>query len=419
MRVFLSLCAAFFGLAACAPVSGPPLDLQPLSFGQMDGWAAASHAKALGVFAASCPAIAKGANLGPLLAAQTAYEGRSWKAVCERVQKLGDVTEAQARAFFETNFRPYIVRGAQGGTGLFTGYYEASIRGALQKGGEFQTPIYGVPNDLVRVDLGAFSADLAGRKIVGKLDGGRLVPYEDRAGIEAKGLAARAPVLLWADDPVAAFFMEVQGSGRVTLKNAEGAEEPVTWRLGYAAQNGHAYVPVGRYMADRSYIDKPVSMQKIRAYLKAHPAQVQEILWQNPSYVFFRVLPQDGGQRVQGFAGPPGALNIPLTPLYSLAVDPHYIPLGAPVWLYAPKAQNALLSSGEDIAQHAARLPLEEAALTENAQPLTPRLLIAQDTGGAIKGAVRGDVFWGHGAEAESAAGRMQAHLNMVLLLPE
>jgi membrane-bound lytic murein transglycosylase A len=221
------------------------------------------------------------------------------------------------------------------------------------------------------VDLGRFRPAWRGERIAGRVDKGNLVPYSSRAEIEQGALSGRGLELAWAADTIETFFLQIQGSGRVRL--ADGGE----LRVGYDGQNGHPYVALGRVLIDRGLLPREqVTMQSIKAYLRAHPDEAAALMRENPSYVFFRELSGDG---------PVGAQGVALTPGRSLAVDRAFVPLGAPVWLVA-----------EDIA----------------------RLLVAQDTGGAIRGPVRGDLFWGHGAEAEARAGAMKARGRAWLLLP-
>jgi len=227
-------------------------------------------------------------------------------------------------------------------------------------------------------DLGQFRDTLRGERIAGRVEGGRLHPYPDRGTIDRGALAGRGLELLWVDDAVDAFFLQIQGSGRVTM--ADGS----VIRVGYDGQNGHPYVAVGRVLIQRGIMTpEQVSMQSIRAWLAANPTAAPDLLRENPSFVFFRELTGDG---------PVGAQGVALTPGRSLAVDPRFLPLGAPMWLDVEDPRVA----GDRIR----------------------RLVVAQDTGGAIRGPVRGDLFWGHGAAAEDAAGRMRSQGRYWLLLP-
>ncbi len=270
--------------------------------------------------------------------------------------------------------------------GLVTGYYEPILAGSRTRTERHRIPLYGVPQDLVVVDLAGLHPELRGLRLRGRVDGRRLVPYWSRAEIEdrarvdggASGAAPGAPVLAWVEDPVELFFLQIQGSGQVALASGERI------RLGYADQNGHPYRSLGRYLIERGELTlEQASMQGIKAWAAANPAKLQEALNVNASYVFFREL--------VGGDGPIGALGVPLSAQYSIAVDPRYVPLGAPVFL-------------------ATTFPL-------SSQPLE-RLVVAQDTGGAIRGAVRADFFWGTGAEAGTLAGRMRQQGRMWLLWP-
>jgi membrane-bound lytic murein transglycosylase A len=278
--------------------------------------------------------------------------------------------------------------------GLFTGYYEPELRGSRRRHGPYQTPLYREPGDLIQVDLGAFREDLEGRRIAGRIVGGRLEPYHDRRSIDRGALAGRDLELVWVDDPVDAFFLQVQGSGRIVL------EDGTVLRVGYDAQNGHPYTAIGRELVERGEMPlEEVSLQSIRRWLEAHPEEAPDLMATNASYVFFRML---------GGAGPLGSLGVPLTPGRSVAVDPRFLPLGAPVWL-----AGSMPALPDEVASGPSTEPTEPIG----SLPLR-RLLVAQDTGGAIRGPVRGDVFWGAGERAEAVAGRMKHPGRLWLLLP-
>jgi membrane-bound lytic murein transglycosylase A len=311
----------------------------------------------------------------------------AWKGVCERGRGVATDDEDAVRAFFELEFTPHrVVSSEQSDQGLVTGYYEPVVPGRLTKGGDFVHPVYGVPDDLIVVDLTSVVPELRPFRLRGRLDGRRLVPYYSRSELEAHaarrehaGGATVAPVLAWVADPVELFFLQIQGSGQLELETGERI------RLGYADQNGHPYRSLGRYLIDRGELTlERASMQSIKAWAKANPDRLQEAMNANPSYVFFRRLPGED-------AGPLGTLGVPLTAGYSIAVDPRYIPLGAPVFL-------------------ATTYPLSVQALE--------RLVMAQDTGGAIRGAVRADFYWGTGEAAGELAGRMRQSGRMWLLWP-
>lgn len=274
-------------------------------------------------------------------------------------------------AFFKTHFDPVIVGE---GAAFATGYFEPQIAGSRDRRPGFDTPIYRVPPDLVEADLGLWSESLKGRRVRGRVEAGKLALYHDRQAIEEGALVGRGLELAWAADPVDLFFLQVQGSGR--LKLPDGGE----MRIGYAGQNGRDYTAIGRVMKERGLLgDTPASMQSISAWLRANPEQGKMIMRENKSYVFFRELTEPG---------PLGALGIPVAPRVTVAADPAFVPLGAPVIL----ALDETRANG---------------------------LWIAQDTGGAIKGANRLDTFWGAGEEAAAIAGGMQARGRAWLLLPK
>jgi membrane-bound lytic murein transglycosylase A len=366
-------------LAACAPTTPPApagiARLSPASFRDLPGWEGDRVAEALPALARSCERIRRLPEDRPLGPAAYGRAG-DWRAACAALPARAD--EATARAFLEAEFRPLALSDGGQAEGLFTGYYEPLLRGSRRQGGAFRTPLLARPDDMVAVELGQFREAWRGERVVGRVVDGTLRPYESRAEIEAGALAARARPLAWVDDPVDAFFLQIQGSGRVAL--AEGGE----MRVGYAAQNGHGYVPVGRILADRGEIPREqVSMQSIRAWMARDARAAQDLMNANPSYVFFRELTGDG---------PIGSEGVALVPGRSLAVDRAHVALGVPVWLDAQD-------------------PLDEARRVR-------RLLVAQDTGGAIRGVVRGDVFWGAGEEAAERAGRMRSRGRTWVLLP-
>ncbi len=341
--------------------------LKPTSFSALDGWGQDNQAEALGAFLKSCSAMAaKSATMGG--------QSFTWKEVCARAKQTAP-TEESARAFFDSAFRPYDVQNAGSADGLFTGYYVPELRGDTQCAGLYKTPLYGHPTDKIDVNLGLFRGDLQGKSVTGKVEKGRLVPYDDRAAITRGSLSDRAPVLACVDDAADAFFLGVQGSGRVRLTDGS------VLVLGYDSGNGLPYTPIGRVLADRGALQRPVTMGAIRDWLHAHPDEAESLMNTNPSYVFFRPMKKDAVL---------GSQSVPLTPERSLAVDPSFVPLGTPLWLETVDAEG---------------------------KPFH-RLMIAQDTGGAIKGSVRGDVFWGTGPRAEAQAGALQSQGHYTALLP-
>ncbi|GAA4764102.1 murein transglycosylase A [Stakelama sediminis] len=336
------------GLAAGPPVSSLP-------FSNDDA------ARALDAFRLSCPSLQTRPDASGLT------RGSDWAAACAAAQTTSG---GNAKAFFNRYFETVQV----GDGKLFaTGYYEPEIRASLHRHGIYQTPIYGRPGDLIDVDLGQFSDSLQGKHIRGRVQGDDLVPYYDRTQIEEGALSGRNLEIAWAADPVEAFFLQIQGSGRLRLPDGK------VMRVGYAGQNGRSYTSIGKLMRERGLLAPgQASMQGMVAWLHAHPAEGKQLLRENKSFVFFRVL--------KG-AGPLGALGLPVTPRGSVAADPHFIPLGAPVFLSADRTD----ATG---------------------------LWVAQDTGGAIKGANRFDTYWGAGADARAIAGGMSAHGTAFILLP-
>lgn len=256
---------------------------------------------------------------------------------------------------------------------LFTGYYEPLLNGALTRGGTCQWPVYTLPDDIIEVHLTDFAGDLPGRTIKGRLDGRRLMPYYTRFEIDRRNaLAGRGLEIVWVDDPIGLFFLHIQGSGRVRLTDG------TTWSVGYAGNNGRPYRSLGRFMIDQGLVAaEDMSMQSIRDWLAAHPERAAEVLDHNESYVFFRKLE----------GGPVGNINVPLTPHRSVALDHQLFPKGALAWIKGrkPRVADGQLQGWTDL----------------------DRFVLVQDTGGAIRGPGRLDLFFGFGPDAEAAAGRM------------
>lgn len=306
----------------------------------------------------------------------------AWTAVCVAARALGTAAaERDIADFFERQFDAHQVLNADDtASGMVTGYYEPLLRGSRTRDHRYRYPLYGVPADLLVVDLAELHPDLRHRRLRGRLEGNRVVPYLSRGQIEGEPTPLDGHELVWVDDAVDAFFLHIQGSGQVELENGDRL------RLGYADQNGHPFRSLGRLLIDRGELPpERASMQGIKEWAQRHPRRVHEFLNANPSYVFFRELPRD-------LPGPLGALGVPLTPERSIAVDPRVVPLGVPVYL-------------------ATTWP-------NTASPLN-RLMVAQDTGGAINGAVRADFFWGFGEAAGSQAGKMRQGGRMWVLLPK
>ena len=352
----------------CPPAAVTPARLaqyEPVEFAALPGWASAALEPSLRAFQRGCARIA----------ATSALRG-----ACDRAAAVPAQDEAAARAYFEAEFTPHAVWSPErSADGLITGYYEPILAGSRSRTERFRLPVYGPPEDLVAVDLASQYPDLRNLRLRGRVEGRKLVPYWSRAEIERRGAGFPAPVVAWVADPVELFFLQIQGSGQIQLDSGNRL------RVGYADQNGHPYRSLGRYLVDRGELSlEQASMQGIKAWALANPGKLQDALNANPSYVFFRELPADGD--------PVGALGAPLSAGHSIAVDPRFVPLGAPVYL-------------------ATTFPLSTRALE--------RLVAAQDTGGAIRGAVRADFFWGSGEEAGMHAGRMRQTGKLWLLWPK
>jgi len=358
-----------------APETAPPIPspTAPISskylrrgnWNELPGWRDDDPAAAWDAFLTSC---------GALRAQQ------AWQDVCAAAQSASRPDRKQAQRFFETHFTPYQLLQSNGGSeGLATGYYEPLLHGSRSPTARYRYPVYGVPDDLVAVDLPAFGIDTRESRLRARLDGKRIVPYFERAQIEAGAAPLNGKEIAWVEDAVELFFLQIQGSGRIELDGGG------VMRVGYADHNGHTYRSIGRLLIDRGELPpERASMQGIKAWAQQNPDKLRAVLDHNPRYIFFRELPPN-------LSGPLGALGVPLTARRSIAVDPRYVPLGAPVFL-------------------ATTWPLSSKPLRQ--------LMLAQDTGSAIRGAVRADFFWGYGEEAGREAGRMKQALRMWLLLP-
>ncbi len=373
----LSLAVMLAGCATLATKKEEKLYLSPVAFAALPGWGADNAAAAVPALAWSCAkTLARGTEKS-FGVGDYAGTVADWQAACAQVTTNPPPSDDAARKFFEDNFTPYSVSNDTGPDGLFTGYYEPLLRGSLEKKPPYLIPIYSRPDDLITVNLGDFKPSLKGETIMGRVVGENLVPYFARADIE-KGAIDQKPKIVWVDNAVDAFFLHIQGSGVVQM------EDGTTLQVGYAAQNGQTYYAIGQELIKRGELTKDnVSMQNIRAWLESHPDQAADVMNLNASYVFFRPLDGDG---------PLGAQGVALTPGRSLAVDRKKIPYGVPVWLDA-----------------------ESPDKTGRLQ----RLMVAQDTGGAITGAVRGDFFWGAGDEATHNAGIMKSAGRFYILLPK
>ena len=357
----------------CPPieVKQPEKPLQGAEWSDLTGWPDEDPMPAFETFRASC-AVLNGGNGG--------QSQSLWHAVCESARSANIASAGEARAWFEAQFRPWALVNPDGNrTGLVTGYYEPLLNGSRTRKPPYLSPLFPPPDDLVTVDLADVYPELKNMRLRGRLLGRKLVPYYSRSEWTGQEDSRSGSALLWTDDPLDLFFMQIQGSGQVAL------DDGTRIRVSYADQNGHPFRSIGRWLVEQGEMKlEQASMQNIKAWARAHPQRVQELLNANPSMVFFREVPADG-------SGPPGALGVPLTPERSIAVDPRVITLGAPVFV-------------------ATTWP-------NDTRPLN-RLMLAQDTGGAIRGPVRADFFWGSGADAGSLAGRMRQRGSMWVLMP-
>lgn len=304
-----------------------------------------------------------------------------WQEVCARAEHLEVSDNSKLREFYEEWFTPYQLLNPDGSEhGTITGYYEPLLKGSRSKTPRFQYPLYAAPNDLLTIDLGGIYPQLKDLRLRGRLQGKRIVPYYNRAEIDASAGALAGNELFWVENEIESFFLQIQGSGRIELPDGKQV------KVGYADHNGHPYVSIGKKLVEAGELKlEEASMQGIKLWAEKNPDKINKLLEQNPSYVFLRELPDN-------LSAPLGALGVPLTNEYSIAVDPRTIPLGAPVFL---------------------------ATTYPNTNTPLNRLMLAQDTGGAIKGAVRADFFWGFGEFAGAHAGKMKQQGRLWVLFPK
>lgn len=374
LALLLAGCAAVPPVPPPAPCVCPPVEvpvppkpaekpLQPATWSDLPGWGNDDLAAAFDAFLASCNVLGRHTLWGNVCAAAV------------------NADRSDLRAWFEAQLQPWQLVNPDGSRdGLITGYYEPVIKGSRKPDTTYRYPVFGVPNDLITVDLSEVYPELKNMRLRGRLEGRKLVPYYSRAEWTRQEARRADDAIMWTNDPIDLFFLQIQGSGQVELTDGKRV------RISYADQNGRPYRSVGKWLAEQGEMKiEQTSMQGIKAWAAANPKRLQELLNANPSMVFFRELPVEG-------SGPPGALAVPLTPERSIAVDARTTPLGSPVWLSTTQPNSD--------------------------EPLQ-RLMLAQDTGGAIRGPVRADFYWGSGAEAGSMAGRMKQKGRMWALLPK
>lgn len=341
--------------------------LEPASWNGLPHWNSDDPTDALAAFMQSCKVLATRAE---------------WSAVCAAAANIpGKSRPEEIRRYFRDNFDPFkVINADETQTGLVTGYYEPLLHGSRVRTEKFKYPVYAQPQDLVTVELSDVYPDLKFKRLRGRIVGNKLVPYFERAEIESGGAPLKGLELAWVDDAVELFFLQIQGSGQILLPDGN------RMRVGYADQNGHPFRSLGGALIRRNQIRaEHASMRGIKEWARRNPTKIQQFMNINGSYVFFKELPGD-------LSGPIGTLGVPLTRERSIAVDQRVVPLGVPVFL---------------------------ATTFPNSKTELNRLMVAQDTGGAIYGAVRADFYWGFGDEAGTEAGKMKQQGRMWVLLPK
>lgn len=378
MRIIILLSLLVFTSCAKIDVS-PNLVLTEYKFSKLPNWKGDDLTEFAPAFERSCTRILKKSPTQAFGVLKQAGTYGDWQAICNKFVGVNIHDKVALQKFFENNFTPYKVTADKEPKGLFTGYYEASLKGSKTRGGKYIYPLHKRPDDLVMVQLGDFRDSLKGERIAGRVTDGRLRPYEKRSDIVVGNWPHEDEVLLWVDSAVDAFFVQIQGSGLVQMDDGS------IMRIGYAGQNGHPYYAIGRELIAMGELTKEnVSMQSIREWLEDNPARANEIMNTNKSYVFFREVKSEGAIGAEGVA---------LTAQRSLAIDRTLFSYGLPLWVDIENPE-------------------------EGIEPIR-RLMVAQDTGGAIVGIVRADMFWGYGSHAENMAGKMKSEGRYWALLPK
>jgi len=355
---------SIIALAGCAAKPGIS---HAVNWSKLSGWDKEKHSQLIAPLLAQCPKLEK--------------KQPHWKDLCSQAEKLIDSSDAQVKRFFQTQFTPHQINGLENSkTGLITGYYEPLLQGSYTRSARFHYPLYQKPADLIKTAPSQNLLKVKDHRARGRKHLGEIIPYYSRAQIDGPTSPLQGNELLWVDNSDDAFFLHIQGSGLVQL------EDDSIVSVGYAGQNGHPYRAIGRDLIEMKAIDKAdISLQSIKAWLTDHPDQAQPLKNKNPSYIFFTL-------RTKVELGPRGSLNVALTPERSVAVDRSIIQLGSPLWL--------------------------DTKLPDSERPYQ-RLVFAQDTGGAINGPVRADMFFGRGARAKALAGTMKQQGTIFILLPK
>lgn len=383
--LYTTLLSSLIAVGACTwwfwP-SKPDLMFKSVTFNQLPGWQSADLQKSLTTFQTSCRAFVKQNPEKVVGTEHIELQVKDWQPACHEALAINSIDEKTAKEFFHKWFLPVEFYDKNSGPGLFTGYYVPAIKGSYKKSKEFSVPLYETPNDLVTADLGMFFNDLKSRRVVGRVVNNKLIPYYTRKQINNGALKGKTHVLAWINSPIDRVFLEIQGSGVIELEDGQ------TLSVGYDAQNGMPYTAIAGVLIRKGVMTRDnASMQGIKRYLTEHPEQLHPVLNQNKSFVFFRKM-------AQGVAL--GSQGVSLTPGYSLAVDTSWIPMGTPLWLNTTRPDSK----------------------NPNTTKPMQRLMIAQDTGGAIRGKIRGDVFWGGGDRATLIAGHMKNNGHYWLLVP-
>lgn len=362
--------------------SAHTITLNPATFAQLPGWETTSVKQSLKAFQHSCKTFLKQDPEKSSGNDHVPIKVRDWQPACRAAMALNTSSEKRIRTFFQTWFKPVEFYRNEPVRGLFTGYYMPLLRGSLHQSKEYSVPVYGLPSNLVNASLGQFQSDLKNRRIAGRVHQQRLVPYYTRKEINEGAIRKHAPVLFWINNPMDRVFLEIEGSGVVDLIDGD------RMYVGYAGENGAPYTSIASVLIREGILTRNnASYQHIKKYLSEHPDKIDHVLNQNKSFIFFDRLKTNAALGAQG---------VGLTPGYSMAIDPKWVPYGIPTWLSTTIPEKG-----------------------KNSKKAFNRLMIAQDTGGAIRGTVRGDVFWGAGENATFMANHMQEDGRYWLLLPK
>ena len=380
--VVLVLLLVSLGYLLWKPTKPHELSFRKVAFEQLPGWVTTDTKKSLRAFQISCKAFLNQPPNKSVGSQIINLQAKDWHPACNAAFLVDTTSNKDTKAFFQKWFTPVEFFDQEPVNGLFTGYYMPLLKGSLTKTKTFDVPLYDLPSNLVTINLSLFDPKLRNRTLVGRIKGNSIVPFYTRAEINNGAIKESAPVVAWINSKIDRSFLEIQGSGVIEL--SDGSQIVV----GYSGENGAAYKAIAKVLIDKGVMTRDnASMQHIRRYLEAHPELIDKVLNENKSFVFFSTLQKGAALGSQGVA---------LTPGYSLAIDRKWVPIGAPIWLDTTR-------------------PAE----TVDEYKVFQRLMIAQDTGGAIKGVVRGDVYWGAGERATSIAGKMKNKGHYWLLLPQ